>query len=121
MNSLLSKGEIPDVSFSIGTNIKDVFSKFGKPDESMYFLGGKCFTYKNTVLFTDSTNDDGNVTLIGFSKDTNLYGSKVGMLPEQINNILGNPSHEEESGINNELFNVDRLFIYCLLYTSRCV
>lgn len=129
---LARQGKVDGIEFGIGAKTKDIVDKWGRPDDSAYFLGGLYYSYddKDIVFFTNegSIGEDGNeivngdVVIIGITgKDRSAYNVRLGMTIIEIITVLGEPTYTDtpEDNIDSELFS-GWTFIYDVGVYSVC-
>lgn len=99
---MLSLGKADGLEFGIGSNITDIFNKWGKPDSEGDFAGGAYCEYEGKVLLFYSRYSN-SVTSMAFGEGQTLNGIKIGSSVNEIKSILGEPSDEYTAGEGNEL------------------
>lgn len=97
--SLAYEGKMDGIEFGVGDKGKDVIEQWGDPLDIDYFLGGLYMMYEDVTFFTngyrkgDDTYDYGEVVIIYYGGENTTYNVKVGMVFEEIEEKLGEPSH----------------------------
>lgn len=91
----LSEGKIDGISYSLGTECKKVLTDLGKPDDEGTTEGNYYYMYGKVTYFSDSMDEnEGNISAIAVRDNIDICGTKVGMKPEEIKKILGQPFSE---------------------------
>lgn len=102
--SLAKEGKVKGVEFPLGTPVKEVLQKWGKPGKQGEFDGGFYFTYDKVILFADGNDaTSGKLTIISVTTGREIAGVKVGATPVEVKKFLGQPAFEGFAGAEDEL------------------
>jgi hypothetical protein len=114
--NLIEEGRVDSIEFALGDNSKTILESLGEPKMSGYFMGGSYLKYDKVTFFINKPLEEieyGEVVIIGFSKDFELFGIKVGMKFEEIKDKFGVPSYEGAiGGEESELYGDSWALVY---------
>lgn len=102
--TLAEVGKVKGVEFPLGTPVKEVLQKWGKPGKQGEFDGGFYYTYDNVILFSDGNDaTNGKLNIISVTPGREIAGVKVGATPAEAKKLLGQPTYEGYAGDDDEL------------------
>lgn len=87
-NTAISESII-GTKFEIGTTKATLVEKLGKPQEDMYYLGGRLVRYENEGYFLDDKEKVNGMYII--DPTIEISKARVGMTIEEISKFLGKP------------------------------
>jgi uncharacterized protein YgiM (DUF1202 family) len=86
----------------LGTSIEAMKEKIGEPDSVEYFTGSLYYSYGRLTFFSlDSELNQGDVKIISYTGDKEVFGIKIGMTIDQVVAKLGD--YDIESDLTDEL------------------
>jgi hypothetical protein len=103
---LAFEGKINNLQVGVGDRLAKVISELGEPMDLAYFEGSSYVSYENISFMLDKviekTSDEATVFGIVVSEGYEIYGTKVGMTPDEIKSILGAADQEYKDGEGDE-------------------
>jgi hypothetical protein len=104
---LAFEGKINNLQVGVGDRLAKVISELGEPMDLAYFEGSSYVSYENVSFMLDKviekTSDEATVFGIVVSEGYEIYGTKVGMTPDEIKSILGAADQEYKDGEGDEV------------------
>ncbi|WP_415536336.1 hypothetical protein [Dehalobacter sp. 4CP] len=90
--------KIEGTNIDIGSSYKNIIEEMKEPNQKDYFEAGEYLDYGDITFFTDSEDEKiAKVSAIALHGERKIGSVKVGMLPSEVKQILGDPKFEGES------------------------